>query len=445
MSWKEVTLGELLEPRESRIKHEDANTLGLKRIKKIDFSGIIHYEDRTETRTDMILVKRGDLVVSGINAAKGAIAVHELEEDVLATIHYSSYRFRPDVISSLYLKWFFRSPQFADLIQDQVPGGIKTEIKSQHLLPLKTRLPSIKEQIDIAESLSIIDDYVKELELEIALQEDVTEKLRLAVLAEAVQGAVTDEWRRNSDQGETVEEFLQRIDSTNLAKNCGKKLLPVDASEFPHQIPKSWTWERLGSLLLSKPRNGLSLKPVDRVTKTKTLKLSATTSGTFDGSKIKYLDAEIDSDSHLWLKDGDLLVQRSNSIDFVGTSAIYRGKDNDYIYPDLIMKCRAAAEQSIEYLHIVLSSPYVRHYFRENATGSAGNMPKINQGVVMNTLIPLPPGKEQIEIVDRVKRLLEVCRSAKSEQSARQEMVDQLSTSAISKAFDSAACQTKFP
>ena len=39
----------------------------------------------------MILVKKGDLVISGINVEKGVFAVYSKgEEDILVTIHYSS-------------------------------------------------------------------------------------------------------------------------------------------------------------------------------------------------------------------------------------------------------------------------------------------------------------------------------------------------------------------
>ena len=38
----------------------------------------------------MILVKYGDLVISGINVEKGALAIYTGEEDVLASIHYLS-------------------------------------------------------------------------------------------------------------------------------------------------------------------------------------------------------------------------------------------------------------------------------------------------------------------------------------------------------------------
>lgn len=115
------------------------------------------------------------------------------------------------------------------------------------------------------------------------------------------------------------------------------------------------------------------------------------------------------------LPDGSLFaraskpVSRSNSIQYVGMSAIYEGLPYEFIYPDLMMKMRAHASISTKYLHHALLSPLIRKYFRENASGTSGSMPKINQGTVVKTLIPLPPLNEQKRIVAKVETLLRLC------------------------------------
>ena len=124
---------------------------------------------------------------------------------------------------------------------------------------------------------------------------------------------------------------------------------------------------------------------------------------------------EVEDDSYLWLRDGDILIQRANSIELVGTAAVYRGNDREFIYPDLMMKCRAVFPVGTDYFHHVLSSRTTREYFTRKATGSAGNMPKINQGTVTETLVPLPPLTEQAAIVERVEDLMATCRELETE------------------------------
>jgi len=170
------------------------------------------------------------------------------------------------------------------------------------------------------------------------------------------------------------------------------------------KVGKEWEKVKLIDIILEKPRNGYSPKGVAYETPVKSLSLSATTSGKFDPTKVKYLDIDIPpNDSYLWLKKGDILIQRSNSLDYVGTSAIYSGEDNEFIYPDIMMKVKVSEKVINTFLDYCLKEQQVREYFKKNATGTAGNMPKINQGIVMNTPISLPSIEEQKEIVAKVK------------------------------------------
>ena len=131
--WKKVKIGEFLTEREGRFKPDDKRISKYQRLDKIDFSGNSHLSNKP-TKTDMILVQPGDLVISGINVAKGAITVYQGDEPVCATIHYSSYTFDSSKVDLDYFKFFVKSDAFVAAIQKQVKGGIKTEIKPGMLL-----------------------------------------------------------------------------------------------------------------------------------------------------------------------------------------------------------------------------------------------------------------------------------------------------------------------
>ena len=90
--WLKMKIGEFLFEREGKYKPSDPSIAGLKRIDKIDFSGNFHIGEKA-SRTNMILVHPGDLVISGINVAKGAMGIYSGDCPVTATIHYSSYTF----------------------------------------------------------------------------------------------------------------------------------------------------------------------------------------------------------------------------------------------------------------------------------------------------------------------------------------------------------------
>ena len=152
--WKKVKIGDFLTEREGRYKPDDSKISKYKRLDKIDFSGTIHISDKP-TKTDMIIVHPGDLVISGINVAKGAVAVYQGDEPVCATIHYSSYTFDSSKVDLDYFKYFVKSPAFIAALHKQVKGGIKTEIKPKHLLPLEISIPDLQTQQEIVKKISL--------------------------------------------------------------------------------------------------------------------------------------------------------------------------------------------------------------------------------------------------------------------------------------------------
>jgi len=173
----------------------------------------------------------------------------------------------------------------------------------------------------------------------------------------------------------------------------------------PHiPVRPDWPMVELSSILQGRPTNGYSGRPVDRVTSLKVLMLSATTSGTLDLSKFKYLDEEIPPDSPYRCRRGDIYLQRGNTAELVGTAAMFDVDAPDYIYPDLMIRVRAD-ETKIDshFLLIALQSKPVRDYLTRNAAGSAGSMPKINQGIVERIRVPLAPLATQRAIVAEIE------------------------------------------
>jgi len=119
-----------------------------------------------------------------------------------------------------------------------------------------------------------------------------------------------------------------------------------------------------------------------------------------DITKFKYLDEHIPKDSPCRCRRGDIYLQRGNTKELVGTAALLDVDAPDFIYPDLMIRVRADETKILTtfLLHTLQSQP-VREFLMRNAGGAAGNMPKINQGIVESIPIPLPPLAEQRRIV----------------------------------------------
>ena len=436
---KKMSIGDFLTEREGRYKPDDSKISKYKRLDKIDFTGTIHISDKP-TKTDMIIVYPGDLVISGINVAKGAVAVYQGDEPVCATIHYSSYTFDSSKVDLEYFKYFVKSPAFIAALQKQVKGGIKTEIKPKHLLPLEISIPDLQTQQEIVKKISLQLKKTEQLSVEIESQKNYIKQLRQNILQEAMEGKLTADWRKQNpvqkgNPDYDAEALFEQIQKERINEKKQKELSPITDEEKPFEIPEGWKWVRLGEIIKEPPRNGYSPKAVDFETPIKTLKLGAVTYGIFDPNEYKYINEEIPKDAYCWLKNGDFLIERSNSVEYVGICAIYTGKDNEFMYPDLLMRFKTQDILSKQYIHTALISPFNRSYFMNNAKGAQKTMPKINQECVVNTMIPLPSIAEQNEIVKQIERNLQTISDLENQILKRELQTKQLMQSILKDAF----------
>lgn len=158
-------------------------------ISKIGFdAGKIELRQTGKTRTKMILIRPGDLVLSGINAAKGTIAICKEKIPISATIHYSSYKPNPKKIDTLFLWYFLRSEVFRDILRENVPGGIKTELKPKRFLPIRVPLPILEEQRRIVTRIEKLTTRIEDAK---NLRRRAMEKLE-ELLGARVDRIVTD-------------------------------------------------------------------------------------------------------------------------------------------------------------------------------------------------------------------------------------------------------------
>lgn len=229
--------------------------------------------------------------------------------------------------------------------------------------------------------------------------------LRKSILTLAVQGKLVPQ----DPNDEPAEELLVRCFAERQRLGCtiATVVQPIDGVDtLGYEIPSSWQWQSLENLLIFGPTNGFSPKAVDYETPVRSLTLTATTSGRFKGEHSKFIATAIPPDSDLWLRDGDVLVQRGNTIEYVGVAAVYRGEPNIFVYPDLMMKLRLASCLDVGFIHLAMSQEAARNFLRTRASGTSGSMPKINQGTLKSLPIPIPPLAEQKRIVAKVDELM---------------------------------------
>lgn len=232
---------------------------------------------------------------------------------------------------------------------------------------------------------------------------DQIKQLRQTILNLAVRGKLVAQDPRD----EPAAALLKRITFESSRKRHAITSVEQDAEPYP--VPKSWEWSALGYLITAGPQNGISPKATTRTEAPKAITLTATTSGTFNPIHFKHVEASIPKDSDFWLTDGDLLFQRGNTREYVGIAAIYQGRPNTFLFPDLIMRVRVSPCLDLRFIHLASVSPSARAFFSANASGAQATMPKINQATLVSLPIPLPPLAEQHRIVAKVDELMNLC------------------------------------
>lgn len=435
-NWQKVKIGDFLFERKGRYKPNDEQIVNLPRIEKIDFSGNFHIGNK-DSKTDMILIKDGDLVISGINVAKGAIGIYS-GEDVTATIHYSSYTFDSNKINVEYFKRFLKSSEFIELLNEQVKGGIKTEIKPKHILPLEIQLPDINTQAQIVQHFENVEDDIADVTKEVLKQESLLKKLKQTILQEAIEGKLTAKYRaKNPDIG-TAKKLLEQIktEKEKLIKEKkirpSKPLPPINEDEIPFDIPQNWEWCRLGDISFV----GTGATPLTSEPKYYNGDINWITSSATGADFVTEAETKI---TELALKETNCQIYPIGTL----VIAMYgQGKTRGQITELMIDSAtnQACAAISI-YLKDKALNQFIKKYFQKiyleiRELASGGAQPNLNMQKVKDTMIALPPLEEQKEIVATIEKLFTLCNELESEINQNKTTVDNLMVTVLKESFE---------
>jgi type I restriction enzyme S subunit len=437
MSWKKVKLGEFLKVRDNRFKPNDKAIADLKRIDKIDFSGEIFISDKP-SNTDMILIKKGDLVISGINVEKGAMAVYTGEEDITATIHYSSYSFDENKTDIEFLKSFLKSIEFKNALKEQVPGGIKTEIKPKHILPLVVEIPTdIKDQREVVKLLHNRNSKVDAISTELTNQLYLVKKLRQQLLQDAVQGKLVEQNKKDEPASELLKKIKADKEKLIAEKKLKKEkqLLPIKPEEIPFEIPENWCWCRLGEITLE-VAYGTSEK-ADIVGEVPVLRMGNITSeGEILYSNLKYVSSQISDLPKLYLQNGDLVFNRTNSYELVGKSGVFENSE-PFTLASYLIRVRFFKHTQSKYVASYINSKVCRETQLEPQIIQQNGQANFNGTKLSNIIIPLPPISEQNRIVHKLDELMQYCNvleaSIKQSESQNEKILQQVLREALRK------------
>ena len=240
-----------------------------------------------------------------------------------------------------------------------------------------------------------------------------TKKLRQKILDLAIRGKLVPQ----DPNDEPASVLLERIkaEKERLIKEGKIKRSKKSASDTSHyenvpfEIPKSWVWTTIeevtpslqyGTSEKSKSSGDIAVLRMGNITR----------NGTIDYSDLVYTSNKADIEK-LRLKAGDILFNRTNSSEWVGKTAIYRGEVPS-IYAGYIIRMTPIF-LDCEYVNMVMNSQYERDWCNFVKTDGV-NQSNINSQKLGLFYIPIPPIEEQKRIVETGNYWLHLVESIES-------------------------------
>lgn len=438
-NWSWIRLGNLAKFIDYRGKtpHKKENGIRLitaKNIRKgyIDLSPeeFIAEEDYTSWMTRGF-PKCGDILFT-TEAPLGNAAIIDVDGKFALAQRSICFQWHIPEISPFMLIQIMAMP-FQSQLNDKSTGMTAAGIKASKLKEIPVILPPYQEQTRIVSRVQDLMSLCDQLEQHSLTSLDAHQQLVETLLTTLTNSQNADElaenWARISDHFDTLfttEASIDALKQTILQLAVmGKLVQSSDVVEY----------KKLKTFLSFGPRNGFSPVESKNNTRFKVLKLGATSYGELNIQESKFVDIDIDNNSHLYIKEGDILIQRGNSANFVGCNVLVKENHKNIIYPDLMMKIRTNEDLLPEYASIWLSSPLARGFMWDRMTGTSGTMPKISKKVVEEIPIIVPSIATQQKCIAFVNLATKICSDLKTRLQTSQQtqlhLADALTDAAI--------------
>ena len=328
-------------------------------------------------------------------------------------------------MNPLFLSYIMASPYIIARKVALATGDIIVHISGDKLGTILLPVPPLAEQERIVaciqEAELVIENYAIKATALQKLQDSFPEALKKSILQEAVQGKLVPQ----DPSDEPAEALLERIraekqrlikegkikkdkhesvifrrDNSHYEKLDGVERCIDD--ELLFEIPDSWEWVRLGTVL--EIARGGSPRPIQQYLTTEPDGINWIKIGDTDkGGKYIYKTKEKIRPEGVaksrMVHSGDFLL--TNSMSF---GRPYILKSDGCIHDGWLVLSNRFECYSVDFLYYILSSPFAYYQFCDSVSGAV--VKNLNSDKVANALFPLPPLSEQKRIVQRIEELL---------------------------------------
>lgn len=396
----------------------------------VDWSNVPYCTEEPED-IEKYLVKSGDILIS----RAGSIGVSYLVNNPERAI-FASYliRFRPrQSIDEKYIYYYLKSPDYWTAIGKSKVGIAVPNVNATKLSQVPIPLAPLDQQrlivAEIEKQFSRLDEAVAALK---RIQTNL-KRYKASVLKAAVEGKITEQWRKEHPDVEPASELLRRIlverrkkweedyvkkyvaahghaPKDDSWKKKYKEPAAPDTSNLP-ELPEGWVWATVEQLAKNEP-NAIKAGPFGSSLKKsfympKGFKIYGQEQVLRDDPY--FGDYYIDKRLYETLKScavqpGDILISLVGTIGRV--LILPKDIEPGIINPRLVKLSLDNRIINAKFIKAYIQSPYVKHLFSLSSHG--GTMDILNLTILKEIPIPLPPLDEQNIIIEELERIFSV-------------------------------------
>ncbi len=442
---RELQIGDLLKRIKRQIQLIDNQDYKLVTI-KMNHKGVVLREIKkgAEIKSNMYEVKEGDFILSGIDARNGAFGIIPPELDgAVVTNDFWYFEIDETAISKKLFLELTATTWFDEICKRGSDGTTqRIRLQKDKFFNQRVFLPEQDQQESLLNKLLSAKGSATDLAEEIDRQKQLLIQLKQSILQEAIQGKLTQEWRRQNPDVEPASELLKRIkaEKENLIKENKikkeKPLSPISKDEVPFELPKGWVWCRLGDileLLSDYHANGsyeILKKHVELFDEEDyAIMLRTTNFHTKSRNSYKYISKtayEFLEKSKVF--EGDVIMNKiadPGRVFYVDD----RNKPMSLAMNLFLLRIHGACNKSYVYNYLKASYEYIYSF-----TGGATTK-TITKDAVKGLLFPLPSAREQEVIIQKIEALIEKCNSLEAEIITSEQHAQMLMKALLKEAF----------
>ena len=233
-----------------------------------------------------------------------------------------------------------------------------------------------------------------------------TKALRQKILDLAIHGKLVPQDPNDEPASvllERIRDEKERLIKEGKIKRPKKTKATSDKPHYPYELPKGWVWTTLPELCVLPITDGTHQTPTytDKANGIPFLSSKDVTSQKIDWTNIKYITKDLHEILYKRIapQKNDILLAKNGT---TGVAAIVEDERVFDIYVTLAV-IRPSNFIDPKFLLYIINSDFCKKQFNDHLTGIG--LPNLHLTDIKKTIIPVPPYKEQVKIVDAINRL----------------------------------------